>query len=450
MSTISFGGLSSGLDTEAIIGAIMGAEQIPLARVQAKKATLDSALSTINSITSRFSSLKSSAQALSTASGYASYKASSSDAAVVATVTGAAQPGNFDLTVQQLAKEQRTYSSSQTSGTNALGMAGDISLQIGSATPTSINVLATDSLSDVAAKINNAGLRVSASVLFDGTGYKLAVRGLDTGASNAITFGETGTTLGLTVPANTVQAAQNSQITIDGNVVTRSTNQVVGVVPGVTLALTKVSAQPVTVGVQADSDALKSKITTFLNSFNEIVSASQSAAGWGNFTKASNEALAGDATLRGVLDRLARSVGDVIPGTSGKYTTLSSIGLTSTKDGKLALDDTKLKAALEADPVAVSKLFVNDPATGSTGAMTSIITLTDALSSGTNSPLKSKADSLSAQSKRLDDDAASMQRRLDLIEAQMRERFTQLEMLMSTTKSRGNALLSALGSTTSE
>ena len=66
-------------------------------------------------------------------------------------------------------------------------MAGDISLQVGSGVPALVNVLATDSLTDIAAKINQSGQRVGPSVLFDGTTYKLQVRGLDTGAANAVT-----------------------------------------------------------------------------------------------------------------------------------------------------------------------------------------------------------------------------------------------------------------------
>ncbi len=447
MSTISFGGLSSGIDTEAIISAIIGAESVPLAKVQAQKSNYDAALTAVNGITSRVSNLKTAAQALSTASGFSSYKAGSSDSSVVATVTGAASPGVYDFTVQQLAKEQRTYSDAQASSTTALSTPGTINIQVGSGSPALINVLATDSLTDIAAKINQSGQRVGASVLFDGSTYKLQVRGLDTGAGNAITFGETGTSLGLATPANTVQAAQDARMTIDGNVITRSTNQINGVIPGVTLALTKTTATPATVKVESDSDGLKTKIQAFVTAYNDIVSATQAAAGWGAF-KSTNQVLAGDSTLRGMLDRMSRSIGGVVPGTSGKYTTLPSIGLGSTKDGKIALDEAKLKAALEADPSALSKLFVNDSSLGSTGAMTGVMTMVDSLVTGSSSPLKSKAESYSAHSKRLISDGDAIQRRLDLMETQMRNRFSQLEMLMSKYKTQGSALGATSGSST--
>ncbi|MBL8740112.1 MAG: flagellar filament capping protein FliD [Myxococcales bacterium] len=439
MSGISFGGLSSGIDTESIISAMISAESVPMARINSQKSNIDAALLTINSITGKFSTLKTASQALSSATGFASFKSTSSDSAVVATVTGAATTGAYDLTVQQLAKEQRTYSNAQTSSTAALGMAGDFSIAVGSGSPATITVAATDTLTDIAAKINQSGQRVGASILFDGTNYKLQVRGLDTGAANSVTFAENGTALGLATPANTVQAAQDAMLTIDGNVITRATNQVNGVIPGVTLALTKTTTSPATIKVESDPDALIGKIQTFVTAYNDIVSASQAAAGWGNF-KASNQELAGDSTLRGVLDRLSRQVGAIVPGTTGKYQTLPSIGLGSTKDGKLSLDTAKLKTALEADPSAVQKLFVNDPALGSTGAMVGMVTLVDQQITGSSAPLKAKAEAYSKRSLKLTEDSDAIQRRLDLMETQLRNRFTQLEMIMSKYKTQGSAL----------
>lgn len=440
MSSINFGGLASGLDTEAIIAAVMGAEKIPLTRIQAQKSTVDAAQSTVSSISGRLATLKNAALALSTTSGYTAFKTSSSDTAIVSSATGAASAGSFDITVQQLAKEQRTYSNAQTTNTTALGQSGSLSLQVGAGgTPANIAIAATDSLADIAVKINGSGLRVGAAVIYDGTAYRLQVRGLDTGAANAITFGETGTSLGLGTPANTVQSAQDSKMVVDGMTITRATNQVVGVVPGVTLALTKTTTNPVTVRVENDSSALTTKLATFVSSYNDAVSASQAAAGWGSF-KASNTMLAGDSTLRSVLDKLSRSIGGVVPGTSGRYTTLGSIGLNSTKDGKIALDEAKLKLALEADPTGVSKLFVNDPALGSTGAMKAVMTAVDQSATNANSLLKTKIESLGKQSTKLDDDVASYSRRMDLLETQMRRRYTELETVVAKYKSIGSSI----------
>ena len=433
MSVLTFGGLASGLDTNAIIDALVSAERIPITRAKNQQTSLNSALTTINGISSKLGTLKSAAQALSTSLGFSSFKATSSDSAVVTSVGGVASPGSFELTVNQLAKEQRTYSNAVGSSTSALNMAGTLDLQVGAGAVQSLSISATDSLTDIASKINGSGLRVGASVLYDGTNYKLQVRGLDTGAA------KTGFSLGLNVPANTVQSASNSQVTIDGNLISRPTNQVVGVIPGVTLALTKITASPVTIQVEPDPDSLKTKIKSFVTAYNDVVTSSQTASGWGT-TKPGNTALAADSTLRSVLDKLASSVGNAVPGTSGLYTTLGSVGLSSNRDGKLQLDEAKLTTALTANPSAVTKLFVKDSFLGSTGAMDGVMTLVDQLATNSNSLLKAKSDSLSSQSKRLDDDIAASERRADLMERQLRERFTALEMLVTQYKSQGNAL----------
>lgn len=443
MSAITFGGLASGLDTNAILDALVGAEKVPLTQLQTKKSAVDSAVTTVSSITSRLSALKSAASALGTLAGYTAVKASSSSSAVVATATGGASIGGFDVTVQQLAREQRTYSNAQSSSTAALSMSGPLTIQVGAGTAANIDIQATDSLSDIAVKINGAGIRASASVVYDGSSYKLQVRGLDSGAGNAITFGETTTSLGMT---NTVQAAQDAKMTVDGMNVTRSTNQIVGLFPGVTLALTKVSADPVTISVASDSSQLSTKIQSLVSAYNDAVSSVQSAAGWGSF-KASNSVLAGDSALRTVLDRIGRSIGGVVPQTTGKYTTLGSIGINSTRDGKLTFDSTKLDAALEADPAAVQKLFIENTQLGSTGAMKGIMATVDALATNTTSVLRSKSDSLSRQSTKLQDDADAMQRHIDQFETQMRQRFTDLEQQVSKYKALGNSL-SAISTTT--
>jgi flagellar hook-associated protein 2 len=448
MSTFTFGGLASGLDTNAIIDAIVAAERIPVTQAKNRQTSINSALTTVNNVSSKLSNLKGAAQALSTALGFSSYKSTSSDAAVVASVSGVASPGTFDLTVNQLAKEQRTYSNTQASNTAALGLAGTLGITVGTGGPVSVAIGATDSLADVASKINGAGLRVSASVIYDGAAYKLQVRGLDTGAANAVSFAETGFSLGLSTPANTVQAAQDARIVMDGNLITRPTNQFVGVVPGVTLALTKQTTGPVTVQVESDPTSLKTKLQAFVTAYNEVVTTAQTATGWGT-TKPGNAMLAGDSALRSVLDKLASSVGNNVPSTSGVYQTLASIGLSSNRDAKLQLDDVKLNAALAANPSAVARLFVEDPQTGSVGAMKGVMALVDQLATNSNSTLKTKSESLSGQAKRLDDDIAAIERRVDLMAVQMRERFTQLEMLMTRYKAQGNAL-AGLPSTSSK
>lgn len=439
MALLTFGGLASGLDTNSIIDALVQAERVPITQAKQRQTSINSALTTINAVSTKLGALKNAAQALSTSLGFSSYKSTSSDAAVVSTVSGVASPGSFDLTVNQLAKEQRTYSNAFGSSSADLGFSGSLSVQVGTGTAANITVDSTDSLTDIAAKINGSGIRANASVLFDGTNYKLQVRGLDTGSANGITFGESGVPLGLSTPANTVQSAQNARVTVDGNVIERPSNQFVGVIPGVSLALTKPTSTPVTVQVASDPEALSTKIKAFVTAYNDVVATSQNASGFGA-TKPGNTLLAGDATLRAVVDKLAGSVGNNVAGTTGIYKTLGSIGLSSDKEGRLKLDESKLASVMNSDPNSVMKLFVEDAQLGSTGAMKGVMTMVDQLAQNSNSLLKTKVESLGKQVKNIDDDVAGMERRIDLMTDQLRQRFTQLEMIMTKYQSQGSAL----------
>jgi len=99
MSVVTFGGLASGLDTNSIVTGLLGVEKIPLTAIQTHQQNVDAAQTTISSLSSKLATLKSAAQVLSTTSQFTSFKASSSDSGVVATVTGAAQPGALDVSV---------------------------------------------------------------------------------------------------------------------------------------------------------------------------------------------------------------------------------------------------------------------------------------------------------------------------------------------------------------
>ncbi|NUO52315.1 MAG: flagellar filament capping protein FliD [Polyangiaceae bacterium] len=436
MSSITFGGLASGLDTNAIIDGLMKAERIPLDRITSRQSEVQAAKDGISSMSTKMANLKSAAQALSSLSGFSSYKAGSTDSSIVASVSGASSPASYTVSVQKLAREQRSYATPQASSTSALGMSGSLGITVGSGSPVSISIASTDTLTDIATKIGSSGARLSASVVYDGSQYRLQVRGLDSGAANAITFDEQGFSLGLT--GTPTQKAQDAELTIDGIPMTRSTNQVGGAIPGTTLALTKENVTS-EVSITSDGDALKKKVAAFVTAYNDIVNTGHTLAGFGT-TKASVKELSGDSSIRSSLDKISRLVSQTVPGTTGKYTTLGSIGLGTDRDGKLKLDEAKLTAALTADPNAVTKLFVNDSNIGATGAMKAFMTAVDQIATNEKSTLKARGDALGKLSQRLDDDYAALDRRMAQIETQYRQRFSALETTVSKYNQQGAAI----------
>ncbi|HET9933331.1 MAG TPA: flagellar cap protein FliD N-terminal domain-containing protein, partial [Polyangiaceae bacterium] len=187
--TISFGGVGSGMDTEGIVSGLIQADSGPLNALKTKQADTDSAVSVLSNISSLLSTFRSSVNALSDARNVGSYTATSSSTAVAASANGAALPGAYDVEVLALAKEQRNYSQTFSAHDGALGLSGTLTLQVGSGTAVNVDVKATDTLDDIVNSINGKGGRFTASVFNDGQNYRLQLRGLDTGAANAITIG---------------------------------------------------------------------------------------------------------------------------------------------------------------------------------------------------------------------------------------------------------------------
>lgn len=435
MAGITFGGLATGLDTNALITGLMAAERVPYDALTTKSNLVAGARATISAMSSKLNALKTAADALSDPAGFASLVATSSDAAVVASTSGTGSAGTYDVSVTQLAREQRSYSTTSSSDATALGMAGTLSMTIGG-TVTNVTIDSADSLGSIATKLNASGARVGAAVMFDGTNYRLQVRGLDTGAANAVTFGETGFSLGLT--GTPYQTAQDAKLKVDGIDVTRSTNLITGVIPGVSLALTKTTSSA-QVRVAGDPTAVQKKLETFVSAYNDIVNTGHSAAGYGT-GKASNSLLSGDVAIRTTLDRISSLISTPVAGTTGRYTTLGSVGLGTDRDGKLQFDATKFASALATDPNVVARLFVTDATTGATGAMKSFSSTVDGLVTGDQAPFTGRLAALDALTKQIGNDQTSMQLRLDKTEERLRKQFTQLEMTASAYKTQASAL----------
>lgn len=438
--TISFGGVGSGLDTESIVNGLITASQGPINNMKTKQTNLQGANTALSSIGSLLGKLQTALEAVDETREVGSYAATSSDSSVVASASGAALPGTYQVSVDSLASEQRTYSDPQTSSTTALGLSGQLGIAVGSGPVTDIDIASTDTLENVAAKINNSGLRVSASVISDGSQFRLQVRGLDTGAANGVTF--SGTTLGMDVKDNTRQAASDAQVEIDGFKINRPTNQIQGAIPGVTLNLTQKTTSPTTVQVATDANGLKNKLQSVVTAYNAVIDSVHSAAGFGT-QAASVTALTGDSMLRSLTDRMSNAIGTVVG--SGQYQTLGSIGLSLDATGHMQLDSDKLDTALQNDPNAVAKVIAGpNDGDGAVDVLRDVVKSFDQSGTGL---FATRQTSLTTQLTDLGDQINTEQSRLDDYAAQLRAQFTALDTTMSGTNQDMSYLSSFFGTT---
>jgi flagellar hook-associated protein 2 len=448
MTAVSFTGLASGLDTASLVTQLVAAERAPANAIASKQSDLNTQKSIVGSLSSALGSLSTAVRALSLPSDSQPRTASSSDGHVTVAASSGAIATVHDVRVKQLARG--AINSSRAFDSAGAGVAGTGSVTITTgATSKQIDFGSSDSLADIATKINSAGLGASASVLFDGSKYRLMVASTSTGTAAAARFSETGTSLGLSDTANIKVGAQDAIATIDGVDVTRGKNVIDDAVAGLTFTLVKPHAKDLeaeassTITVALDTTSLTSKLQAMVSAYNAVNGALHVQLDYTGSQKGTNT-LFGDSTLR----QLQGALGGVMSngygagaatGDMSQAATLGAIGLVRAKDGALSLDTTKLASALASNSNAVGDLFVTN------GFATAMTTLTDAYTRAGDGLFASKSQSLADRFHLLQGQADHINARADALKTQLETQFTALETAMSHLKSQSSFLTSILG-----
>ena len=363
-------GVGSGVDTAALIDALVAAERGPRDgalkvrgdRVAARLAGLGQVGSALDALVAALGSR--------TRGGALGPLPGSSDPSIVgaratAGATRTLQPTSLE--VRALAAGQSLVSAPLASAAATVGQ-GTLTLTLGTMTPdgtgftfagasAGIEIVVgpgNDSLAGLAKAINAAQPSIRASSVDDGTGARLVLKGR-TGAASAFIVTATGdpgldrfvhapATASMTVSAT----ARDADLRIDGIAVTRPTNSITDLLPGVRLDLARAApGSVVTVGATRDTAGLASAVGDLADALNALHGVT-TALGRGATASDAAGALAGDATLRGVqrqLGGLTASAG------------LAAIGLTTLRSGQLRVDNAQLAAALDRDPDGVEALL---------------------------------------------------------------------------------------------
>ena len=417
MATISSLGIASGIDSNSIVSSLVALEKAPLTVLQTE-ATVDNAqITAFAQIQSEFSTLADAANVLGTTSTWQSLTSSSSNtSAATITTTTSATAGSYSLNIDKLAAAQTNASSSITSG-SAVG-AGNLTIQLGTwtqadstTTPAtaasfaaktgtssvSIAVTASDTVSTIATKINNANAGVTATTFNDGTGDRLILTGTNTGASNGFKITATdasGTALtdgtglsclafnptnasdstsgayGMAASTNPVTYSNDASARINGITVTSSSNTLTNNIPGVTinlLAATTTSStssgtttstnNPVTLSVTQDVASVVKNVETFVTAYNTLWSDLTSNTKYDSTTQTA-ALFQGDGSVVGLESLLSNMVSSISNGSTA-YKRLSDVGIQVSTDGTLTIDTTKLSAAAN-NGTEMQKLFTTD------------------------------------------------------------------------------------------
>ncbi|MEO8842731.1 MAG: flagellar filament capping protein FliD [Kofleriaceae bacterium] len=419
MAAVSFSGLASGLDTSSLITKLVAAEKSSEGQYTTQQTTISNQKSIIDNMTSTVASLGSLASDMALPSTLQLRTASSSDSHVSVAVSGTATPTVHDIRVNQLAASQVASSTTFASDTAGIAGTGTLALTTGTTTAT-ITWDATDTLSSIATKINNANAGATASVLFDGSQYRLMVASKGTGTANATSFVETGSPLGLA--GNIKVPAKDAKLTIDGVDIVRSSNIIDDALPGTTITASSVQAATdpdSTVTVSVDTAALTAKLQAFITAFNSVAGATSGQLTY-NASADRQSALFGDSTLRGLQSSMSEFTSRTFGGMN-----LTDLGVSMDQDGLLSLDSAKLTTALQANPDAITKLFVDG------GLATAVKQMSDLYSEPGDGVLVVKSAGMADRNKLLQDQVDQIEANATALQTRLQAQFNALETAMS-------------------
>ncbi len=353
-------GLGAGIDVTAVVDQILSADRGPETLWKAQQSTLNVQTTSWNNLKTNVSSLLDKVNSLSDLIGVftARIATSSAPAVVTASAQDSAAVGNHVITVANLATTSSYYTGALASSSTTF-TTGSFDLQVGSNSPVTITVDGSNNTLDgLAAYINSHSYGVTASVVNDASGARLALVSNTTGQPGDLSITTNSTGLSFTKSST----GTNASLTIDGVPISSASNTVTGALSGVTLQLTGTSSAPVQVSIAQDTAGIKQAINDFVSSYNAVMSAINLQFKVDPNTYAAGE-LATDGTLRSVQTSLLNDVTYAITGNNG-FINLAAMGVDMQNDGTLTVDDAKLSDAISNHVADIQNFFQSTRPTG--------------------------------------------------------------------------------------
>ena len=453
MAGMSVDGLISGLDTTSLVAQLVQAEGAPKAQLQTRLTTTEAAATAYRQVNTRFDAVRTAAESLTKPELWSTAKATSSSSGVTVTVGTQPQVGSLTFSVTGIAAAHSLV----TTGTplpNTTDPAGfGSSLQIrnkdGSDRGPAIPIGGNGSLTEVVKAINASDKGLTAAAVQVGPGrFQLQVTAKDSGAANEFSLG--GHTLGIATQGT--DAALKVGTGPGAYTVTSGTNTFADLMPGVTLAVSKLETG-VTVGVSSDPDAVAAKVKSLVDTVNGALNSikTYSAAKGGPVA-----VLKGDSSLMNLSSQLLTGMSDAVGADGSPWT----VGLRLEKDGTVLFDQTRFTAALKADPALAQRMIAGraagvgpDGVSGGTDDVPAVTGVAQRLFDVARSASDATTGRLTQLAKGRDDLAKDIQKRIDAWDLRLVHRretltrqFTAMETALSSMKNQSNWLAGQLAS----
>ncbi len=443
--SITFNGLGSGLAVSDIVDALVNAERTPFtSRLNNKEATLTTDISAAGALKSALEKLQTSMGALGEVDNYQKRSISGSDDFVTLSSDKDAEPGGYNVKVNNLATEHKLMSSAFAED----AAVGEGTLTIASGENSfDIDVSDTATLSEIRDAINESkdNDSVTATIITSDNGQHLVLSAKNSGVENAIKVtatdadGNNTDAAGLSALAydtdsgvtniSEVIAATDASIIIDGNLtVTSSDNEFANVIDGVTITAKKAHGtddDDSTLKITENNNNIKVGLNSFIESYNELLELSN------NLGKSGEDGagvMAGDSMLRGVMSKLRQQLTSEVTLSDGSSLSLSKLGVEVDRYGKLSLDTERLNEQVEADVDLVQEFFLGESDEGgfaqSFDELMSFYTDSDGI-------VQNRIDSKQTQLDGLDDERIAFARKMESLESRLYAQYNSMDLLVA-------------------
>lgn len=459
-------GIGSGLPLSDLLDDLEAAENSKLKVIESRQAYTEAKISGYGSFKSALEAYQKAAKAMMSNDTWSAAKTSLGTSGIIGvSATAKAVNGDYTVTVNRLAQAQSLASKGFAKADTAVGT-GTLTFEFGTTTgydetsgtyidpeftpvaskTKSITIDSTNNtLQGMRDAINKADMGVTASIVNDGSGtpYRLVLTSKETGEASTMRITGTGTVANAigydpeaaTQPSGTTETLRgtNAKATINGMVVTSTSNTFKEAIQGVTL--TTVSLGTSTLKVTRDTAAMKNAADEFVSAYNKLQSTIADLTAF-DVDEETNAALTGDGTLRNIQVQL-RTIMNTPQGGTSPYKMLGDVGIEFQLDGTMKVDEEKFTAAVENNLAGMQQLFAGDGTTGGVGRA-----LSDKITSYTRTggSLTVATEGAKTQLDDLDDLYETTEERIEATIARYRAQFAALDTLVSQMNNTSNYL----------
>ena len=446
-------GIGSGMDIDAMVGALVAAEKAPkeaqLARLETANTTKISALGTLRTALSSF---QTALKDLNDIKLFENRSAKSSNTDLLtATASKTAQSGTYNVKIEQLATGSKTATSALASDFET-SAAGTLTVKVGDGQGIDVAIGEGASLTQVKDALN-AALKdsgVTANLLTDPSSgeTRLVMSSTNTGAGKDVSISASEGLEELDIDisegsAHVLERAQNAKFSIDGLAMQSAANKIENAIPDVTLNLVAADdKKTIKVTVAQDKDGVTANIKKFVDAYNNLIKTTNSLT---RVTKIGEDGipstggLVGDSSVRSILSGIQNELISV-GGENGGVRILSDLGITTQKDGTLAIDDKKLKTALENNFDAVGSFF-----TGEAGLMSRLNNRVDGFNQ-TGGILAQRVSGLEATKSDITAQREKLTLRIESMTARLYSQFNAMDSMVAQLSNTSSWLESTLSS----